>query len=157
MLNIPMSDSTRDLAQNRKAFHEYEILDTYETGVVLLGTEIKSLRNHGGSITEAYVKVIGNEVWLIGATIAPYKFGSIHNHEEKRDRKLLLHKGEIEALKEQTQMKGLTVVPLKMYLKEGRAKVQIGVARGKKLADKRTAIKEREDKRSMQRAIKNHS
>ncbi len=150
-----MSDKPADLATNKKAFFQYEILDTLETGIVLQGTEIKSLRDHGGSLQEAYVKVIRDEVWLVGCHIAPYRFGNIHNHEERRDRKLLLHKREIARLRISLQEKGLTIVPIAIYLnKNGIAKVKIGIAKGKKLADKRETIKEREDKRSMQKALK---
>ena len=143
-----------ELVRNRRAFHDYEILETYEAGIVLLGTEIKSLRAHGGNLAEAYVKVIGQELWLIGSSIAPYRFGNIHNHEERRDRKLLMHKREIEKLKELVQQKGLTLIPLALYLKKGRVKISIGYGRGKKKADKRQALIEREKKREMDRAVK---
>lgn len=146
--------SDAELVSNRRARHDYEILETYEAGISLLGTEIKSLRNHGGSLQEAYVVIDRKEAYLKGASIAPYSFGNIHNHEEKRDRKLLLHKHEIEKLKRSTDQKGLTIIPLAIYLKKGRAKVKIGVARGKKQHDKRSAIKEREQKRSIERALK---
>lgn len=146
--------SEKELVQNRRAFHDYEILEKYEAGIVLLGTEIKSLRSHGGNLAEAYVRVIDNELWLIGASIAPYRFGSIHNHEERRDRKLLMHKREIQRLKEIVQQKGLTLIPLALYLKNGRVKIAIGYGRGKKKEDKRHALIEREKKREMDRAIK---
>ena len=143
-----------DLVSNRRAYHDYEIVEKYEAGIVLLGTEIKSLRDHGGSLQEAYVRVIGDELWLIGAHIAPYRFGNVHNHEERRDRKLLVHKREIAKLKAAIKEKGMTLVPLSMYFSKGRVKLKVGVARGKKKADKRAAIKERDEKRSMQRALK---
>ncbi len=149
-----MSDEPRDLATNRKAFFQYEILDTYETGIALVGTEIKSLRAHGGSLQEAYIKVMGGELWLINCSIAPYRFGNIHNHEERRDRKLLMHRYEIDKLRRQTQEKGVTLIPLAFYLKKGRVKVKIASARGKKGVDKRAAIKERDDRRTVQRAIR---
>jgi len=149
-----MSKKKSDLVSNRRAFHDYEILDTFEAGIVLKGTEIKSLRAGGGGLQEAYVKVLHNEVWLIGASIAPYKFGNIQNHEDKRDRKLLLHKKEIQKLKAATQEKGLTIVPLGIYLKDGRAKIKIALAKGKKSYDKRASIKEREIKRSIDRMMK---
>lgn len=145
-----------DLVSNRKAFHHYEILETYESGIILQGTEIKSLRDHGGSLQEAYILVSDSRVWLKNSTIAPYKFGNIHNHEERRDRELLLHKNEILKLKALTSEKGLTLVPLAMYLKNGYVKVKVGVARGKKLFDKRASVKEREHKKSMERAMKDH-
>lgn len=147
--------SSSELVSNRRAFHEYEILETFEAGIVLVGTEIKSLRNHGGSLQDAYVLVTNGEVFLKNASIAPYRFGNIHNHEEKRERKLLLHKREIAKLAAFSGEKGLALIPLAMYLKAGIVKVKIGCARGKKLHDKRSAIKEREHKRSIQRAYKN--
>lgn len=143
-----------DLVSNRKAFHNYEILETFEAGIVLLGTEIKSLRDHGGSLQDAYVVFHHGEAWLKNSSIAPYKFGNIHNHEDKRERKLLLHKREILKFKTSTEEKGLAVIPLGMYLKKGIVKVRIAIARGKKAYDKRAAIKSREDKRDMERAMK---
>lgn len=144
-----------DLASNRRATHDYEILETFEAGVVLQGTEIKSIRDHGATLQEAYVKVLKGEIWLVGCNIAPYRFGNIHNHEEKRDRKLLMHKREINRLKVATQEKGLTIIPLALYLKEGRVKVRIATAKGKKTLDKRADIKERDAKRHIQQALKN--
>jgi len=144
----------KELVRNRRAFHDYEILETYEAGIALVGTEVKSLRDHGGNLAEAYVRIIHGELWLIGASIAPYRFGNIYNHEERRERKLLMHKNEIKKLKEAVQQKGLTLVPLSLYLKEGRVKIKIGRAKGKKHHDKRRAITEREKKREMDRAIK---
>ena len=148
--------SEAELVSNRRAFHEYEILETFEAGIVLVGTEIKSLRNHGGSLQDAYVLICDTGALLKNASIAPYKFGNLFNHEEKRDRKLLLHKREIVKLKTLSQEKGLTLIPLGIYLKNGFAKVKIGVARGKKLHDKRSALKEREHKKAMDRALKNY-
>lgn len=149
-----MSDKSNELISNRRAFHDYEVLQTFEAGIVLQGTEIKSLREYGGSLQEAYVKILSNELWLIGSTIAPYRFGSVYNHEERRDRKLLMHRREIKRLKEAVQEMGLTIIPLKCYLKGGRAKLSIAIAKGKKTVDKRAAIKERDDKRRMDSAIK---
>lgn len=149
-----MSKQSTDLVSNRRAFHDYEMLETFETGIVLQGTEIKSIRNHGASLQEAYVKVLRGELWLIGCSIAPYKFGNIHNHEERRDRKLLMHKREINKLREAVQEKGLTLVPLNMYLKEGRVKVKIAIAKGKKSVDKRADIKAKDEKRKVQQALK---
>ncbi|QVL56968.1 MAG: SsrA-binding protein SmpB [Simkaniaceae bacterium] len=143
-----------ELVSNRRARHDYEILETYEAGISLQGTEIKSLRNHGGSLQDAFVLITKGEAWLKNASIAPYSFGNVHNHEERRDRKLLLHKKEIYKLKRSTDQKGLTIVPLSIYLSKGKAKVRIGIARGKKQHDKRSAIKEREQKRSVERALK---
>lgn len=151
-----MTKPSSDLVSNRRATHDYEILETYEAGIALLGTEIKSLRDHGGSLQEAYVRVLEDELWLLGCSIAPYRFGNVYNHQEKRDRKLLMHKKEIEKLKTASQEKGLTLIPLAFYLKNGWVKVKVAVAKGKKSFDKRAAIKERDDKRRMQKAIKHH-
>jgi len=150
------SKTSGDLVSNRRATFNYQILDTFEAGIALQGTEIKSLRNNGGSLQEAYVRVVDNELWLIGCTIAPYRFGNIHNHDEKRDRKLLMHKREIAKLRVATQEKGLTIIPLAFFLKDGRLKVRIGLAKGKNTVDKREAIKERDDKRHIAKVIKEH-
>lgn len=143
-----------ELVSNRKAFHDYEILDTFEAGMILLGTEIKSLRNHGGGLQDAYVLISNQGVILKNSSIAPYRMGGIYNHEERRERKLLLHKREIEKLRDLSTQKGLTLIPLAFYLKNGYVKVKIGVARGKKSYDKRAALKEREHKKSIDRALK---
>ncbi|MBS0626429.1 MAG: SsrA-binding protein SmpB [Verrucomicrobia bacterium] len=148
-----MSKET-ELVSNRRANHDYEILETLEAGILLLGTEIKSLRNHGGSLQDSFVDVKGAEAWLLQSSIAPYSFGNIHNHEERRPRKLLLHKREIERLRRQTQEKGLAVIPLSIYLKKGIAKVKIAIAKGKKSYDKRASLKAKEDSRAMERARK---
>jgi SsrA-binding protein len=149
-----MNNKSAELVSNRRATHDFEILETLEAGIVLQGTEIKSIRNHGASLQEAYVKVFDQEVWLIGCNIAPYRFGNIHNHEERRDRKLLLHKREIQQIKTATQEKGQTIIPLAFYLKNGRVKVRIGIAKGKKTIDKRADIKERDEKRRIQQIMK---
>lgn len=151
-----MNEKPSELVRNRRATHDYEILETFEAGIVLQGTEIKSIRNHGATLQEAYIKVLKSELWLIGCQIAPYRFGNIHNHEEKRDRKLLMHKREITRFKVATQEKGLSIVPLALYLKNGRVKVRLALAKGKKTFDKREAIKERDEKRHMQQALKHH-
>lgn len=143
-----------ELVSNRKATHDYEVLETLEAGIVLLGSEIKSLRNHGGSLQDAYVDVRGQEVILLNSSIAPYSHGGVFNHEDKRPRKLLLHKREIERLRCLVQEKGLSIIPLSIFLnKKGIAKVRIAVAKGKKAYDKRAALKEKDDKRSIQRAL----
>jgi SsrA-binding protein len=149
-----MGDGTRDLISNRKAFHEYEILETFEVGLVLLGTEIKSLRANGGSLQEAFISVERGELWLIGSSIMPYSYGGAYNHEERRKRKLLAHSQEILKIGSAIQEKGLTCIPLGLYLKEGRAKLKIALARGKQLHDKREAIKARDEKRAIDRAIR---
>lgn len=145
-----------ELVSNRRAFHDYEILETFEAGMVLTGTEVKSLRAHGGNLQDSYVLVSNKDVILKGASIAPYRFGTLYNHEEKRERKLLLHKREIAKLKTVSQEKGLTLIPLSIYLKNGYMKIKIATARGKKTYDKREAIKEREQKKTIQRAMKDH-
>ena len=146
--------SESDLVSNRKAFHNYEILETFEGGIALQGTEVKSLRNNGGNLQDAYLIVTNTKIILKNASIAPYRFGNVHNHEDRREREVLLHKREILKLKTLTQEKGLTLIPLALYLKKGFIKVKIGVARGKKTYDKRAALKEREHKRAIDRAIK---
>jgi SsrA-binding protein len=143
-----------DLVSNRKAHHNYEILETVESGIVLLGTEIKSLRGHGGNLQDSYVVFHRGEAYLKNSSIAPYKFGNIYNHDERRERKLLLHKRELLRLKSVIEEKGLTIIPLGMYLKHGLVKVRLGVAKGKKAYDKRASIKARDDKRDMDRSMK---
>lgn len=150
-----MAKTNSELVSNRRASHQYEILETFEAGIALQGTEIKSLRNHGGSLQEAYIKVVDNELWLMGCHIAHYRFGNIHNHEEMRDRKLLMHKREIAKLKSATQEKGFALIPLAFYLKEGRVKVRMAIGKGKKDIDKRETIKARDEKRRMDQAMKN--
>jgi SsrA-binding protein len=127
-----------------------------ESGIVLLGTEIKSLRDHGGNLQEAYVVFHRREAFLKNSSIAPYKFGNIYNHEERRERKLLLHKRELLRLKSVIDEKGLTIIPLGMYLKHGLVKVRLGIAKGKKAYDKRASLKARQDKREMDRSMKDH-
>lgn len=146
---------TKELVSNRKAGFQYEILETLEAGIVLLGTEIKSLRDHGGNIVDAFISYEKGELWLINAGIALYRYGNIHNHEEKRKRKLLVHKRELMRINASMQEKGLTCIPLSLYLKEGRVKVKIALVKGKKLHDKREAIQKRDDTREIQRALKN--
>lgn len=148
--------NSTELASNRKAFHDYEILETFEAGIVLTGTEVKSLRDHGGSLQEAYIKVSQGELWLVGCHIAHWRFGNIYNHEERRDRKLLMHKREILRLKTATQEKGYTIVPLSLFLKKGKVKLKLATARGKKAVDKRQTIKERDEKRQIQKMLKHY-
>ena len=142
------------IADNRRARHDYELLDRFEAGMVLTGTEVKSLRDGRVTLAQAYADVRDNEVWLIGAEIAIYDQGNSQNHEPKRDRKLLLHRGEIASLYGKVREKGLTLVPTRMYWKDGRAKVEIALARGKQTIDKRRDIAKREADRAMQRALK---
>jgi SsrA-binding protein len=150
-----MGKGKGDLVSNRKAFHDYEVIETFEAGIQLKGTEIKSLRDNGGTLQQAYVKLLKGELWLIGANIAHYKYGNIHNHEEQRDRKLLVHKRELKQMGVATKEKGLTLIPLGMYLKKGWVKVKVAIAKGKKAADKRNVLKERDELKRMQRAMRN--
>ncbi len=140
------------IARNKKARHNYELLDTFEAGLELLGSEVKSLRNGRASLAEAYVKVRKGEAWLQGAHIPPYAHATHENHEPKRHRKLLLGKRELKKLHQGTNEKGLTVVPLKLYFKGPWAKVEIALGRGKKMHDKRESLKRDQDKRDMDRA-----
>ena len=142
------------IATNRKAFHDYAVLETYEAGLVLKGTEVKSLREAQVNFKDCYATIDNNEAWLIGCYISPYHHGTDANHDPERDRKLLLHGREITRLMGKIAEKGLTVVPLKMYFKGGRAKIEIGLARGKKLHDKRATLRERESRREMDKAVK---
>lgn len=143
------------IANNKKAYHDYFIEETYEAGIVLTGTEIKSVRQGKVSIKESYAKIENSEMILYGMNISPYEQGNRYNVEPLRPRKLLLHKQEIRKLIGYTTMKGLTLVPLKMYInEEGRAKVEIAVARGKKNYDKREDIAKRDAKRDMDRKMK---
>jgi SsrA-binding protein len=147
----------RSITVNRKAYHDYIITDSIEAGMVLTGTEIKSIRQGRVNIREAYAKPENGELWLLNAHIAQYKEGNRYNHEPTRPSKLLLHKNEIRGLTVEVAKKGLTLVPLKMYLKNGRAKVEIGIARGKKLHDKRRSIGQRETEREMDQAMKSRN
>jgi SsrA-binding protein len=142
------------IADNRRARHDYELLDRFEAGLVLTGTEVKSLRDGRASLAQAFADVRDGEVWLVGAEIATYEQGNIANHMPTRDRKLLLHRGEIASLYGKVREKGLTLVPTRMYWKDGRAKVEIALARGKQTIDKRRDIAKREADRAMQRALK---
>ena len=139
---------------NRKAYYEYVIEDSIEAGLVLTGTEIKSVRLARVNIRDSHARPQNGELWLLNAHIALYSEGNRYNHEPTRPRKLLLHKKEIQWLTIEVAKKGLTLVPLKMYLKNGRAKVQIGIAKGKKLHDKRRSINQRESDRELDRMIK---
>lgn len=140
------------VTQNRRAFYDYSIEEQLEAGIVLSGTEIKSIRDGKATISEAYVRIQNGELWLIGAHITPYTHGSWTNHDPDRPRKLLAHGREIDELQKAVDQKGLTIVPLRIRLRRGRAKVDIGVARGKKNYDKRQASAERDAKRQMDRA-----
>ena len=144
----------KTVAQNRKARHDYSIEDSFEAGIVLTGTEIKSVRAGKVSLAEAYARIENGEAWLIGANIAPWDTGNRFNHEPKRPRKLLLHSDQILALQVRTRAKGLTMVPLKMYITgRGRAKLEVGLGRGKQQHDRRRDIAERDARREVDRAI----
>ncbi len=143
----------RVVAANRKALHEYHIDARFEAGLVLTGTEIKSIRAGQISLQEAYAQIEGGEAWLLGAHVAPYEHAGYAGHDPLRKRKLLLHAKEIAQLAFDLKTKGVTLVPLKVYLKQGRAKLELGLARGKKLHDKRQAIREKDDARQMARAV----
>jgi SsrA-binding protein len=142
------------VCRNKRAFHEYEIFDTLECGIVLTGTEVKSLREHAASLEDAYAKIEGSEVWLIGSDIPEYTMGNRLNHKPKRPRKLLLHKREIAKFAGKASQQGYTLVPLRLYFKQGRAKVELAVARGKKLYDKRDVKKKAEAAREIRKAMK---
>lgn len=139
------------LAENRKARHDYAVLETIECGIVLSGTEVKSVRRGGVSLAGSYAAVLKGELWLVGADISAYEFGNRFNHDPKRDRKLLVHAKEVRELKMKSEAKGLTLVPLKLFLKHGRVKVELGVCRGKALHDKRDALKKKALRRDLER------
>ena len=142
------------MAQNRRARHEYDILDTLECGLVLVGSEVKSLRNGKLSLEEAYGRVKGEEVWLVGCDIPEYVQANRFNHDPRRARKLLLHRREIRKFAARAYEQGLTLVPLKLYFKKGRAKVLMGVCRGRKLHDKREKLKSDAVRRDIERAMR---
>jgi SsrA-binding protein len=144
----------RTVATNRRARHEYEILETLEAGLVLRGTEVKSLRAGQVNFKDSYATVRNGEVWLLGCHISPYSHGTDANHAPERDRKLLLHAREITRLTGKVAERGLTLVPLRLYFRGGRAKLEFGLARGKKLHDKRSALREREVRREMDKAAR---
>jgi SsrA-binding protein len=144
----------RVISDNRKARHNYHVLETLECGIMLVGSEVKSLRTGLLSLDEAYGRVDKDEVWLMGANIAEYPYSHALNHEPKRRRKLLMHRREVNKFAGQAFEKGLTLVPLKMYFKEGRAKVLLGICKGKQKHDKRESMKERETKRDIDRAMR---
>lgn len=147
-------EGERTIAQNRRARHDYHLSDNVEAGIALTGSEIKSLRAGAASISEAYAMVRGGEVWLVGATIEPYPQAGMRNHDRLRDRKLLLHRREIDKLRARVEQKGFTLVPLRIYLRNGRAKVELALGRGKDALDKRDTVKAREARRDMDRALK---
>lgn len=150
-------ETDKTVAVNRRAWHEYFIDETFESGICLVGTEVKSLRAGKASLQDSYAKIENNEVWLHNMYIDPYEQGNRYNLEPRRPRKLLLHKFEIERLKAKTQQKGLALIPLKLYFTRGHAKVELGIARGKKLYDKRDSIAARDADREARRALADRS
>jgi SsrA-binding protein len=152
-----MSEKVADrvFASNRRAWHDYHILESVESGLVLTGTEVKSIRAGKANLREGYARVANGELWLHNVHVAQYEAGNIYNHEPTRTRKLLLHKGQIGRLAGRSREQGLTIVPLKLYEKKGRVKLELGLAKGKRQYDKREALAERESKREIEREIRN--
>jgi len=148
-------EDIRLVTRNRRAFHDYEILDRIECGIALVGTEVKSLRDGHASLEDAYAKIDGGEVWLVGSEIPEYAMGNRLNHKPKRTRKLLLHRREIEKFAGKASQRGFTLVPLRLYFKQGRAKVEIAVAKGKQSHDKRESLKKADAQREISRAMAN--
>src|SRR5262245_38990732 len=151
---VSQAEADRTIATNRRARHEYSILETHEAGLVLRGTEVKSLRAGLVNFKDSYATVRNGEVWLVGCHINPYSHGTDANHDPERDRKLLLHSRAISRPTGRLARRGLTLIPLKLYFKSGRAKLELGLGRGKKLHDKRSTLREREVKREMDRAAR---
>jgi SsrA-binding protein len=149
-----MAQGRKLIVENRKARHDFHILERVEAGVALEGTEVKSLRDGGGNIREAFAQLREGEVFLVGANIAPYRQGNIQNHEPLRDRKLLLHRREIAQLGKKVAERGMTLVPLAMYFTDGRVKVELGLAKGKEGIDKRRALADRDARRQIDRALR---
>jgi len=143
------------VCQNRKAYHDYHIEETLEAGIVLLGTEVKSLREGKANLKDSYVVIKNSEAFLLNCHISPYSHGNITNHDPLRMRKLLIHKREIERLRGRSLQKGNTLIPLKIYFKDSYAKVEIGIAKGKRMYERREKIKEREAKRAIEKVMKN--
>jgi SsrA-binding protein len=150
----PIRGGNRTIATNRKAYHDYHIEDTVEAGLVLKGSEMKSVRAGRVNLRDSYVTIRDHEAWLVGTHIAGYAQASYEDHDPLRDRKLLLHRMEIDRWLARAEQKGYTIIPLKLYLKNNRAKVEIGLARGKRLYDKRATIAERDAERAIERSIK---
>lgn len=145
----------KTIADNRKARHDYELYDRYEAGLELKGTEIKSIRRGKVQLKDSYISFYNNEAYIKGMHISPYEFGNIFNHDETRGRKLLLHRKEIRKLYQDTRIKGYTVVPVRLYLSKGLAKLEIALAKGKNLHDKRESQKAKDAKREIEKALKN--
>ncbi len=152
--NNEMEGLERVICQNRKALHEYHILERLECGMVLTGTEVKSLRDGKASLEDAYAKFDQGEVWLVGCDIPEYKMGTHFNHKPKRPRKLLLHRSEIDKFAGKATQRGFTLIPLRLYFRQGKAKVEIAIAQGKKQYDKRESLKKAEAQRDIKRAMR---
>jgi len=148
------SQSEKTIATNRKAYHEYNIIEKWEAGIILVGTEVKSLRLGRANLKDSYGRIENGELWLVNLHISPYEQGNIWNHEPRRPRKLLMHRREIRKLAVKVEERGFTLVPLRLYFKNGRAKVEIAVARGKKIYDRRKAITKRDVDRDVARELK---
>ena len=146
--------TTKVVTTNRRARHDYDILDRFEAGIVLQGSEVKSLREGKANLKDSFAHVKDGEVWLVGAYIAPYSYARGGGHDPERTRKLLLHRREIDRIAGKLAEQGLTLVPLSIYFKDGKAKVELGLGKGRRTVDKRHAIKEREQKREMERALR---
>ena len=144
----------KPVTTNRRARYDHEILETYEAGMVLVGSEVKSLRDGQANLKDSYAVVRDGELWLIGCHIAPYAFSRLGGHEPERERKLLLHRREIDRVASKLAEKGLTLVPLRIYFKDGKAKIELGLGRGKRTYDKRHSLKAKEQKREMDRAMR---
>ncbi|MCL0043992.1 SsrA-binding protein SmpB [Dehalococcoidia bacterium] len=151
---MPSNNNIKVITINRKAFHDYEILERVEAGLVLTGTEIKSIRAGRANVREAYARPMGGELWLVGAHIAQYPQGGIYNHEPGRSRKILLHRNQLTQLMGAAMQKGLTITPLRLYIRNHVAKVELGLARGRRQYDKRKLLASRDAERDMQRAIR---
>ena len=154
---MPKGKGVKPIAQNRKARHDYFIEDTYECGIELVGTEVKSIRGGKVNLKDSYARVKNGEVFVIGMHVSPYEMGNIFNRDPFRDRRLLLHKSEIRKLQAATMQDGFALVPLSLYFKDGRVKLELAIARGKKLYDKRASTAERDAKRNMDRALRDAS
>ncbi len=151
---MPKESGKKLIAQNRKARHDFHIEDTFEAGLVLTGTEVKSLRAGQASLVDGFVEIANGEAWLLHVHIPEYSQGTWTNHEARRRRKMLLNRHEIDKIEQRVQTKGLTVIPLSLYFKDGRAKVEIALARGKKQHDKRDDLRKKDAEREMARAVK---
>lgn len=156
-MNAKQSSGRKVIATNRRARFDYDIVDRYEAGLVLTGSEVKSLREGKANLKDSFGQVKDGEAWLVGTYIAPYSFSREGGHDPERTRKLLLHRREIDQIAGKLAERGLTLVPIQLYWKDGKAKVELGLAKGRRTIDKRRAIKEREQKREMERAMRRYS